>query len=180
MLEFCAIMPNRFEGNKMLEVYVFVDKKKSLAMKILTAFLFLAGAYFMYATIHGLLLYFAIAIPLLAIAWYLHTKQVEFEYSYFDGEFRFAKIFNKQKRKDLRGYNVEDVIVIAPEGDRSLHNYEKNPQVKMRDLSSGYKNEGKVYCLVAKTEERYEMTKFEPDEKYLDAVCIKYRQKVVR
>ncbi len=180
MLEICAIMPNRFGGTEMLEVYVFVDKKKSLAMKILTAFLFFAGAYFMYATILGLLLYFAIAVPLLAIAWHLHTKQVEFEYSYFDGEFRFAKIFNKQKRKDLRGYNVEDVIVIAPEGDRSLHNYENNPQVKTRDLSSGYKNESKVYCLVAKTEERYEMTKFEPDEKYLDAVCIKYRQKVVR
>lgn len=164
----------------MLEVYVFVEKKKSLFMKILTALLFLAGAYFMYATLVGLLIFFAVAVPFLAIAWYLHTKQVEFEYSYFDGDFRFAKIYNKQKRKDLRGYDVEDVIVIAPEGDRSLHKYEKNPQVKTRDLSSGYKNEGKVYCLVAKTEERYEMTKFEPDEKYLDAVCVKYRQKVVR
>ena len=164
----------------MLEVYVFVEKKKSLMMKILIAFLFLAGAYFMYATLVGLIIFFAIAVPLLAGAWYLHTKQVEFEYSYFDGDFRFAKIYNKQKRKDLRGYDVEDVIVIAPEGDRSLHKYEKNPQVKTRDLSSGYKNEGKVYCLVAKTEERYEMTKFEPDEKYLDAVCVKYRQKVVR
>jgi len=164
----------------MLEVYVFVEKKKSLFMKIFTAFLFLAGAYFMYATLVGLIIFFAIAVPLLAIAWYLHTKQVEFEYSYFDGDFRFAKIFNKQKRKDLRGYEIEDVIVIAPEGDRSLHNYERNPQVKTRDLTSGYKNEGKVYCLVAKTEERYEMTKLEPDEKYLDAVCVKYRQKVVR
>ncbi len=164
----------------MLEVYVFVEKKKTLFMKILTVLLFLIGLYFMYATLVGLFIFFAVAVPFLAIAWYLHTKQVEFEYSYFDGDFRFAKIFNKQKRKDLRGYDVEDVIVIAPEGDRSLHNYMKNPQVKTRDLSSGYKNEGKVYCLVAKTEERYEMTKFEPDDKYLDAVCVKYRQKVVR
>lgn len=164
----------------MLEVYVFVEKKKSLFMKILTVLLFLIGLYFMYATLVGLFIFFAVAVPFLAIAWYLHTKQVEFEYSYFDGDFRFAKVFNKQKRKDLRGYDIEDVIIIAPEGDRSLHNYEKNPQVKTRDLSSGYKNEGKVYCLVAKTEERYEMTKFEPDDKYLDAVCMKYRQKVVR
>ncbi|MBR2046171.1 MAG: hypothetical protein IJ958_08575 [Agathobacter sp.] len=164
----------------MLEVYVLVEKKKSLIMKIVTVLLFVIGAYFLYATFRGLIIYFAVAIPFLAIAWYIHTKYTEFEYSYFDGEFRFAKIFNKQKRKELRGYNVEDVIVIAPEGDRSLHNYEKNPQVKTRDLSSGYKNEGKVYCLVAKTEERYEMTKFEPDERYLDAVCIKYRQKVIR
>jgi len=180
MLEFCAIMPNRFGGRDMFEVYVLVEKKKSLFLKILTVLFFLIGAYFLYATFVGLFIFFAVAIPFLALGWYFHTKQMEFEYSYFDGEFRFAKIFNKQKRKDLRGYNVEDVIIIAPEGDRSLHNYEKNPQVKTRDLSSGYKNEGKVYCLVAKTEERYEMTKFEPDEKYLDAVCIKYRQKVIR
>ena len=164
----------------MLEVYVFVEKKKSLAMKILTALLFVIGAYFMYETLRGWILFFAIAVPFLAIAWYLHTKQMEYEYSYFDGDFRFAKIYNKQKRKNLRGYEVDDVVIIAPEGDPSLHRYEKNPQVKTRDLTSGYKNEGKVYCLVAKTEERYEMTKFEPDEKYLDAVCIKYRQKVVR
>jgi hypothetical protein len=148
--------------------------------KILTAFLFVVGAYFMYVTVVGLVIFFAVAVPFLAIAWYLHTKQMEYEYSYFDGDFRFAKIYNKQKRKNLRGYQVEDVIVIAPEGDRSLHKFQNNPQVKCRDLTSGYKNEGKVYCLVAKTEERYEMTKFEPDEKYLDAVCIKYRQKVVR
>ena len=163
----------------MLEVYVLVEKKKSLFMKIMTVLMFLIGAYFLYATFVGLFIFFAVAIPFLAIAWYLHTKYTEFEYSYFDGEFRFAKIFNKQKRKDLRGYNVEDVIVIAPEGDRSLHNYKENNQVKTRDLTSGY-GKGKVYWLVAKTEERYEVTKFEPDEKYLDAVCIKYRQKVIR
>ena len=33
MLEFCAIMPNRFGGNEMLEVYVLVEKEKSIMMK---------------------------------------------------------------------------------------------------------------------------------------------------
>lgn len=163
----------------MLEVYVLVEKKKSIFMKILTLLLFLIGLYFLYATFVGLFIFFAVAVPFLAIAWYLHTKLVEFEYSYFDGEFRFAKIYNKQKRKELKGYEIDNVIVIAPEGDRSLHSYENNPQVKTRDLSSGY-GKGKVYCLVAKTEEGFEMTKYEPDEKYLDAVCVKYRQKVIR
>ena len=164
----------------MLEVYVLVSKKKSLFMKFFMILFLLLGAIFLYGTIHGLFIYFALAVPCLAIAWYLYTKEVEFEYSYFDGDFRFAKIFNKQKRKELRGYDIENVIVIAPEGDRSLHNYENNPQVQSRDLTSGHKNQGKVYCLVAKTEEQYELTKFEPDEKYLDAVCIKYRHIVVR
>ena len=179
MLEFCAIMPNRFGGREMLEVYVLVEKQKSLWMKILTILFFVAGAYFMYATLVGLFIYFAIAVPLLAIGWFLHTRSVEFEYSYFDGDFRFAKIISKQKRKELIGYDVENVIVIAPKGDRSLYQYENNPQVKTRDLSSG-KKDAKVYAMVSKVEEGLHMTIFEPDDKYLDAVCIKYRQKVIR
>lgn len=163
----------------MLEVYVLVAKKKSMSMKVLTAILGLIGVYFLYATLVGLVVFFAVAVPFLALAWYFHKKELEFEYSYFDGEFRFAKIYNKQKRKDLKGYEADNVIIIAPEGDRGLYQYENNPQVKKRDLTSGYKDR-KVYCLVAKNEEGYELTKYEPDEKYLDAVCIKYRQKVVR
>lgn len=179
MLAFCAIMPNRFGGREMLEVYVLVEKKKTLWMKFLTILCFVIGAYFMYATLVGLIIYFAIAVPFLALGWFLKGRNLEYEYSYFDGDFRFAKIISKQKRKELIGYDIENIVVIAPKGDRSLYQYENNAQVKTRDLSSGSKD-AKVYGMVAKTEEGYHMTWFEPDEKYLDAVCIKYRQKVVR
>ena len=163
----------------MLEVYVLVERQKSLVMKIFTVLSFVIGAYFMYATLVGLLIFFAIAVPFLALGWFLKNRNVEFEYSYFDGDFRFAKIISKQKRKELIGYDIDNIVVIAPKGDRSLYQYENNAQVKTRDLSSGNKD-AKLYGMVAKTEEGYHMTWFEPDEKYLDAVCIKYRQKVVR
>lgn len=163
----------------MLEVYVIVKKQKTLLMKFLTILCFVFGAYFMYAALVGLIIFFAVAVPFFALGWFLHTREVEFEYSYFDGDFRFAKIISKQKRKELIGYEVENVIVIAPKGDRSLYQYEKNAHVKTRDLTSG-KKDAKVYAMVAKAGEGYHMTLFEPDEKYLDAVCIKYRQKVVR
>lgn len=163
----------------MLEVYVLVEKQKSLFMKFLTILCFVIGAYFMYATLVGLILFFAIAVPFLALGWFLKKRSMEYEYSYFDGDFRFAKVFNKQKRKELIGYEADNVIVIAPKGDRSLYQYEKNNQVKTRDLSSG-KKDARVYVMVAKVEEGYHMTYFEPDDEYLDAVCIKYRQKVVR
>lgn len=163
----------------MLEVYVLVKKKKSMFMKVLAVVLGLLGIYFVYAALLGVFICLAIAIPFFAIAWYLYKKETEFEYSYFDGDFRFAKIYNKQKRKNLRGYEAENVIMIAKCGDRSIYPYENNPQIKKRDLTSGYKDRD-VYYLVAKTETGYELTKFEPDEKYLDAVCVKYRQKVMR
>ena len=63
MIEFCAIIPNIFGENKMFEVYVLVDKEKSLVMKLLTILCFVIGAYFMYATLRGLILFFAIAVP---------------------------------------------------------------------------------------------------------------------
>ena len=65
MLEFCAIMPNRFGGNEIMEVYVLVEKQKSFMMKILPTICFVIGAYFMYATLVGLIIFFAIAIPFL-------------------------------------------------------------------------------------------------------------------
>lgn len=163
----------------MLEIYVLVEKKKSLVFKLLSMLCLVIAGYFIYMTFMISVIFVFISIPFLLLAWFFYNNKVEFEYSYFDGDVRFAKIFNKQRRRDLKGYDMENVIVLAPKGDRSLHQYEKNPKVKVRDLTSG--NEGaRIYCVVAKTEERYEMTAFEPDDKYLDAVCMKYRQKVVR
>ena len=179
MLEFYAIMPNRFGGRNMFEVYVLVERQKSLIMKIVSILLLLVGAYFMYATLVGLIIFFAVAVPFLAIGWVLFKRRIEYEYSYFDGDFRFAKIINKQKRKPLSGYVAENVVTIAPKGDRSLHQYENAMHMKTRDFTSG-KKDAKVYAMVAKGEEGYQLTWFEPDDKYLDAVCIKYRQKVVR
>ena len=163
----------------MLEIYVIVQKKKSLMMKFLMIFSFVIGAFFLYASLLGLLLYFALAVLFVALGWFLKNRSMEYEYSYFDGDFRFAKIINKQKRKELTGYVADNVTLIAPKGDRSLHQYESNPQTKRRDLSSGNKN-AKIYVMVVNAEAGYQLTYFEPDEAYLDAVCVKYRQKVVR
>ena len=148
-------------------------------MSVLSIFCFVLAAFFLYASLLGLLLFFAVAVLFFALGWFLKNRSLEFEYSYFDGDFRFAKIINKQKRKELTGYVAEHVIVIAPKGDRSIYKYENDSQVKKRDLTSG-KKDAKVYAMVVKTEAGYQMTTFEPDDKYLDAVCIKYRQKVVR
>lgn len=60
------------------------------------------------------------------------------------------------------------VMCYNAKGDRSLYPCENNAQVKTRNLTSGNKD-AKIYALVTKA-----------DESYLDAVCIKYRQKVIR
>lgn len=172
-------MPNRFGGRVMFEVYVIVEKQKSLVMKFLSALCVVIGAYLVYFALGGWILYMVSAVLFIGLGWFLYTRRVEYEYSYFDGDFRFAKIINKQKRKELKGYDAENVLIIAPKGDRSLYQYENGNQIKVRDFSSG-KKDAKIYGMVAKTQAGDQLTWFEPDEEYLDAVCIKYGQKVIK
>ena len=74
---------------------------------------------------------------------------------------------------------MDYVQTIAPIEDRSLHNSLKNPNIKVRDLTSGDKS-AKVYGILINIEEGQELIKFEPDEKILDAIGMKYGQKVIR
>ena len=164
----------------MHEKLVIVSEKKKLWKRILTVALFVVTCVFFLLALMAPV-FFSIITVLFAVLWYFMAFQtgIEYEYTYYDGEMRFSKIIAKRKRKGIAMVQMDDVIAFAPKGDRSLYQYENNPQVKTRDLSSG-KKDAKLYVLVAKTEEDYQMTIFEPDEQYLDAVCIKYRQKVIR
>ena len=74
---------------------------------------------------------------------------------------------------------MDDVLLIAPIDDRSAYKYVNDSKIRVRNLNSGQKD-ANVYVMVAKNEGALEMVKFEPDEKYLDAVCTKYGQKVIR
>ena len=163
----------------MLEVYVLVDKKKSFTELCLSNGMLVLGAIFLYATFYYSFVLISISVLFFILGVLFTKRKLEYEYSYFDGDVRFAKIINKSKRKNLKGYVMDNILVIAPEGDRSVYNYENDAQAKKRNLSSGQKD-AKVYVMVAKTEDGMEVTRFEPDEKYLDAVCIKYPQKVIR
>ena len=78
----------------MTEVYVLVERKKSTLMKILTAVVLVIGILFaLFSLIAPLFLSGAL---ILLVVWYffLFRNSKEFEYSFFDGELRFAKIMN--------------------------------------------------------------------------------------
>ena len=75
--------------------------------------------------------------------------------------------------------SMEEVLQIAPAGDRSMHKYENDSQVKKKDYTSGIHNVP-YYEMAVKTTNGISLIKFEPDDKYLDAVCMKFPQKVIR
>ena len=161
-----------------MEVFVLVPRKKNIIFQFVSTLLLVTGVVLLVLSLLGAVLLFSIAIPTLAIGFFMNKRYSEYEYSYFDGDVRFAKIINKNKRKTLKGYNMEDVLILAPMDDRSMHQYQNNTEIKVRNLTSGNPN-AKVYGMVVRSEGTF-LVKFEPDEAYLDAVCIKYRHKVVR
>ena len=105
--------------------------------------------------------------------WRNFYSKIEFEYTYYDGELRMAKITNKAKRKNLLAVNMEDVLAIAPRGDRSVYKYENDNTLKYKNVTSGEKT-AKVYELVFKGDKGMCRYEFEPDEEMLDAIRVKY------
>ena len=126
----------------MVEVYVLVEKKKSV-LKAFMAWLCLCLALICLFLSCSMYSFFIIGI-LFGALWYflLFKSGLEYEYSYFDGELRFARIMSKSRRKALKSYHIEDVVTIAPAGDRSVYNYENDNNVKVIDYTSGNKDAG--------------------------------------
>lgn len=163
----------------MQEIYVLVPVKRSMA-KTVTAiiFLVLAVSFLLMTCVMPIVAPIGIAFLVLG-GWLMFRSYKEYEYSYFDGEFRFAKIMNKSRRKRLGVYSMDEVIIIAPEHDRSVNNYENDKMIPVKDYTS-HEGEHQVYDLVAQKDGNMVLIKFEPDAKYLDTVEIKFKQKVVR
>ena len=148
-------------------------------MRVMTAAVLAIGILFaLFSMIAPLFLSGAL---ILLVVWYffLFRSSKEYEYSFFDGELRFAKIMNKSRRKRLRVFTMDEVIQIAPAGDRSIYKYEQDNTVKKIDYTSGNKDVP-YYNLIMKNEDGINMISYEPDDKYLDAICVKYGQKVIR
>lgn len=161
-----------------MEVFVLVAKKKNILLQFFSTLLLVTGVVTVVLSFIGLYMFLPFAIMEVAIGYVLSKRYIEYEYSYFDGDVRFAKIINKSKRKTLKGYSMEDVQIIAPIGDRSVQHYLNESGVKVRDMRSG-NPKAKVYAMVVRAEGT-QLVKFEPDEQYLDAICIKYRPKVIK
>ena len=163
-----------------MEVFTLIARKKNVAL-VFVSYLLVALAAISLLTIcigfaPGIL--FAVVFGLIAYLMIM-AQNTEFEYSYFDGELRFARIKNKSRRKRLGIYSMESVAAIAPAGDRSVYKYENDKNLAYKNLTSG-DPEAKVYELIAKGEKGLVRYEFEPDDEMLNEVMIKYPRSVVR
>lgn len=165
----------------MMEVFVIVPTNRPIWMRLLACLslaLSVTSLFFMLMT--GNLAFLPLCAAFGGIFYFVHiSSNREYEYSYFDGDVRFARITNKSRRKRLKGYTMEQVLKIAPAGDDSVLQYEKDNRVTVKDYTSK-KKQNPYYEMIVKDSENIILYKVELDDKYLDAVCIKYASKVVR
>ena len=165
----------------MNEKLVIIPKLVTSGKKMMTIVLFvIACILLLLSTFVSPLLFFLPAILVMVLwVWQGFFSNVEFEYTYFDGDLRFAKIRNKAKRKKIADINMEDVVILAPKGDRGVYKYENDKNLKCINLTSG-RADAKVYELIVKNEEGFMRIEFEPDEEILNAMMVKYARIIVK
>ena len=76
-------------------------------------------------------------------------------------------------------FTMDEVIQIAPAGDRCVYKYENDVQTKLVNCYS-MEADAKPYDIVFKKENKFTLVKVELDDRMLAEMCKKYQQKVVR
>ena len=162
-----------------MEVYVLINKKKGIGVYILDSLVLVL----LVATLllSCLVPYVMLVMLILGILFYCthFLTNIEYEYSYFGGEIKIAKITNKSRRKRLMAFTMEEVIQIAPHGDRSVMRYEGDRMVVVKDYTSHNKNVDFYEMIVSKEGKTY-LIMFEPDDAFLKEICTRYAMKVIR
>ena len=153
----------------MHEKLVIVPKQRTTGKKILIMVWFALACICILMSTFVTPLIFSVPAILFGVIWYFQAFQsdIEWEYTYFDGDLHMARIKAKRKRKRMAEISMEDVLMIAPKGDRG------------KNLTSG-NADAKVYELIAKSENNITRYEFEPDEEMLDAIMVKYPRLVVK
>ncbi|MBR5127696.1 MAG: hypothetical protein IKU69_04620 [Roseburia sp.] len=163
----------------MTEKLVIVPRKQVGIEKTLVLCLFAMSCSMTFMSLFVSPIFSVPAIIAISLWVWRFRRNIEFEYTYYDGDLNFARIINKAKRKNIVSVNMEDVLTIAPRGDRSIYKYENDSNYRYKDLTSGVST-GKVYAVIFKGENGMCRYEFEPDEPMLDAIRVKYPRAVVK
>ena len=161
-----------------MEVYNLIRRKNTAFDKIMPYILIVLEVFCL-----SLILFNALAL-LFALGfmglWYVFQARThtEYEYSYFDGEIRIARITGKSRRKSLGEIEMASVEKIAPAGDPGLAGFKNKSNLKAKDYTS--RSGAPYYEMIAKYDGNIMLYKLELDEKFINEVCKKYASKGVR
>lgn len=151
------------------------DNIVTFIMRFLLIFVGIIG--FLLMSVQNIILTVAAVVLIVAVIYIFPRLKIEFEYVYCDGQLDFDKIMGNAKRKTVMKVDFEQVEVMAPQGSHSLDGY-TYLKTAVRDFSSMDKTK-KPYVIVCRDGESKTQVIFEPSEKMINTIKMKYPRKIV-
>lgn len=160
---------------------VMIVQKKTPLRWLIEGILLVAGICLLVAMILFFRPYLFLPVVVIFVAFYLVHKYnyIEYEYTYIEGQLDVDRIYAKSRRKSVAKIDMEDLILIAPEGSRDTSNYERDRQVIVKDCSSRMPDCKRYNAVYKNTKGTYRII-FEPDENMLDLIAVRNPRKVIK
>ena len=106
----------------------------------------------------------AVLAAILAYYFIFPRLNVEYEYMLLNHDLQIDVIYNREKRKKLKSFDIQTAEIIAPKGSPRLNSFKPD---KVFDYSSGNPS-AKVYAIIISLDQNNACIYIEPDEKMLD------------
>ena len=139
-------------------------KPYDLPIRILVILLIVAVAVLGMPFIGVLSFMIAVVIAFLAYYFIFPKLNVEYEYILLNHDLQIDAIYNQQKRKSLRTFDIQLAEIIAQKGSQRLNSFHPD---KTFDYSSGRAN-AKVYAIMIPADQKNACIYIEPDQKMID------------
>ncbi|MGN0375495.1 MAG: DUF6106 family protein [Butyrivibrio sp.] len=132
---------------------------------------------FLFLTAYIALVLLIIGVGVLITWLVIRGTNIEYEYSFFEGEFTVDKIINKSKRKRLKKVNMDKMEFIAPEGSRHLGGKQDSSHQMFNYSALDPEYTNYVALVYSEGGAPMEIT-FSPNEELLEVLKRKYPRKV--
>ena len=93
-------------------------------------------------------------------------RRVEYEYTLSNAHVEVAVIYNKAKRRELRGFDLDTISVIVPGTSKR---FDKIPKLNVYDYTSGFED-GNVVMFYYESQGKKYLFKLEPNEEVMTHV----------
>ncbi|KAI4449718.1 hypothetical protein C823_004247 [Eubacterium plexicaudatum ASF492] len=138
-------------------------KQLRICLIVITLLCLLFGAMYQ-------MLFFLIGIVMIPVSFStLKNRYREYEYLLVSDELDISVVKNRCKRKKLATYALSELQCMAPVRSHRLDHFHSNPQLKVRDYSSG-NEEHTIYSMIFASQGMLQEVRVEPSEAMLNEV----------
>lgn len=146
---------------------------KEIGIKVLLIVAIIGAVFLSFIFTLGIVIALALIIAAVIL---FQRLDVEYEYSYYNGEMDIDIIYHKAKRKRVFSMHVNDMELLAPAGAAELREYQS---MKGIDYSSGNKD-AKLYTMILSKSGQKTKIVFEPQQEIVEGFFLRAPRKVIR